>query len=174
MTENADTSEELHALFRAFGASIETVMSEQKTASPRATIMLSMAMIETAIEHTLRLFLAPCPATDTLLNPLKNGALGSFAPRVDMCVSLGLIPEKLAQASKWMAHIRNDYAHKIHVETAQMEHVKKLRAAAAAVGIGVSTLTFHGGYQSVSGMIAMRIAGEWVAISREAQRKIKT
>lgn len=119
--------EKLPALARILGF-VETVHTE----SDRGCVICAAALIDDALEGTIRRFLKklssvsnavpdkvlnrqPQPASDALLDSLltrrPQPPLGSFAVRTKMARALGLLDDRIVKALDGMRTMRNDAAH---------------------------------------------------------------
>lgn len=84
------------------------------TASPRATILVSAAMIERVVIRLLKQFLIDSPITEKLVGDAPQAPLGTFSARCLAAQALGLITEDEAKCLKIIRDIRNEYAHRLN------------------------------------------------------------
>lgn len=81
--------------------------------SDRATVIVAVALLDSALETLLRSKLAPVPGSH---DPLLDGAyapLSNFSARIDLSYRLGLISAGFARDLHLIRRIRNDFAHNI-------------------------------------------------------------
>lgn len=81
--------------------------------SDRATVIVAVALLDSALETLLRSKLAPVPnSTDPLLDG-ANAPLANFSARIDLSYRIGLISATFARDLHLIRRIRNDFAHNI-------------------------------------------------------------
>jgi hypothetical protein len=114
-------------------AVIELMSSLQAAGSERAMVIVGGALLEDAVEQTLR---------ERLLNNLGlvnnlvdiDRPLANMGPQIDLLHLLGAFDEKTRSAMKGIAAVRNFFAHNLNVSFASQD--KKLQKA-------LSQLTLH-------------------------------
>ena len=80
--------------------------------SDRASVIISGAMLDEALETILKTYLVPCPSEDSLME-------GAYAPistlnaKIDLAHRLGLISARLCRDLHTIRKIRNEFAHNI-------------------------------------------------------------
>jgi hypothetical protein len=77
---------------------------------PLACVLICASHIEKALGALLESFLNPCETSRNMLNN-AFGVLSTFAARLDMCYSLGLIPKFMYVNLNRIREIRNLFAH---------------------------------------------------------------
>jgi hypothetical protein len=114
-------------------AVIELMTSLQAAGSERAMVIVGGALLEDAVEQTLRERLLDNPA---LVNNLVeiDRPLANMGPQIDLLHLLGAFEEKTRSAMKGIAGVRNFFAHNLNVSFASQD--KKLQNA-------LSRLTLH-------------------------------
>lgn len=81
--------------------------------SDRACVILSAAMLDTALETVLRAHLVvESSATDRLFDG-PNAPISDFSAKIDLAYRLGLISSMLCHDLHLIRRIRNDFAHNI-------------------------------------------------------------
>jgi DNA-binding MltR family transcriptional regulator len=91
----------------------EVFMREFEKESDRACVILSVAMLERALETLLKAQLA---ATSSSKDELLEGAyapISSFNARIDLAHRLGLISARFCRDLHIIRRIRNDFAHDV-------------------------------------------------------------
>lgn len=140
--------------------------------SDRSRVLLGAALVDQCITHTLRNFLAECDEAQTLLDPMKNGALSTFVAKINVCVALGLLPRGEAQICRDLAKIRNTFAHEVEASFSD-RHLASLERAEKAFRMPHSrSITAGGRYQGVCARLAGLIVIRWNEESLSKQRTV--
>lgn len=149
-------------LYQRFASMLSTATDELRSSpSDRASVLLGAAFVDQCVTTTIINFLAPCEATDMLLDPQRPGALSTFAAKVRLCVSLGLMPEVEAKHCLDLAKARNDFAHQIGAALSN-SHLSAIERAEKFLQLTIpKTLKPAGRYHGVCSGIALRIALRW-------------
>ena len=89
--------------------------------SDRAKVILSAAMLETALENLLKAQLAPSASSEDSLLEGAYAPISTFSAKIDLAHRLGLISTKFAKDLHLIRRIRNDFAH--NVQSCDFEEV---------------------------------------------------
>jgi DNA-binding MltR family transcriptional regulator len=128
-----DVRERADARFRDVLISVRDAFPElHATSSDRACVLVSVSLIDTALEALLRAkFVASSKATngecDFLLVKRPVPPLGSAGIRSRLAFALGLIDRDTLNAISYAIEKRNEYAHQLKPSALTAEIVKKLR-----------------------------------------------
>jgi hypothetical protein len=88
-------------------------MKEFGKESDRACVILSAAMMDTALEIALKTYFLPTGSSHDSLLEGQDAPLSSFGARIDIAYRLGLISTKFHRDLHIIRKIRNDFAHDI-------------------------------------------------------------
>lgn len=92
----------------------EQILSREfEKESDRASVIVALALLDSALETLLRTRLVPSPHSgDTLLEG-AYAPISTFSARVDLAFRIGLISSRFARDLHLIRKIRNDFAHNI-------------------------------------------------------------
>jgi hypothetical protein len=88
-------------------------MTEFSKETPRAAVILSVAMLEQALETLLKIKLVPISTTEDKLFDGPYAPIASFSAKIDLAYRIGLISLNLCRDLHLIRQIRNDFAHDI-------------------------------------------------------------
>ena len=88
-------------------------MQEFKKESPRACVILSVAILEKALETVLKARLVPTSSSEDDLIEVPYAPIATFNAKIDLAHRLGLISTKFCRDLHIIRKIRNDFAHNI-------------------------------------------------------------
>lgn len=80
--------------------------------SDRASIIISVAMLDEALETILKTYLVPCSSEDSLMEG-AYAPISTFSAKIDLAHRLGLISTRLCRDLHTIRKIRNAFAHNI-------------------------------------------------------------
>ena len=81
--------------------------------SDRASVILSVAMLDKALETIIKARLLPTDSPDDSLSEGAYSPIANFSARVDLAHRTGLISTKFCRDLHIIRKIRNDFAHNI-------------------------------------------------------------
>jgi len=81
--------------------------------SDRATVIVAVVLLDSALETLLRSRLAPAPSSQDTLLEGAYAPLSTFSSRIDAAYRLGLISAAFARDLHVVRRIRNEFAHNI-------------------------------------------------------------
>jgi len=117
----------------------------------RESIIVCMAFLDATLERALRRrFSDDKDLCKKVFNP-ASGALGPYAPKVDLGCLLGMYSEAERSAMSGLGHIRNDFAHKVVDEKTLIE--------SASFKKHLNRLTLHNAYTNYPGLDELEIGG---------------
>jgi DNA-binding MltR family transcriptional regulator len=116
-----------------------TFVSSGDTESDRGSILVSGAYLELCIDRLISAYLRKSKSSERLLR--KDGPLGSYIARLDLCYCLGLIDEQELRSLRLFARIRNKFAHSIFI-SAESNEVND-QALELAKQVGLESLETH-------------------------------
>jgi DNA-binding MltR family transcriptional regulator len=81
--------------------------------SDRASVILSVAILDQALETLLKSYLVASDSSDDKLLDGAYAPLASFSARVDICYRIGLISSRFCRDLHIIRRIRNEFAHNV-------------------------------------------------------------
>jgi mannitol operon repressor len=100
---------ETHPHLREFTAFLDVLNKE----SDRGAVLISLAMLDDLLEHTILSFLIETNEAEKLTDGF-NAPLGTLSARALAAYSLGLISKEEYQDCDRLRRIRNEFAHNVH------------------------------------------------------------
>lgn len=118
--------------------------------SDRATVIITVSMIDQALEAALRGRFVQLSTSEDPLFDSAYAPLGNFSAKIDLAYRIGLLPPNYAKGLHIIRRIRNEFAHSVSpgsfdepaIRNRILELNKALGVAAAATARG---LKFSGG-----------------------------
>ena len=115
-------------------------------------ILVASSFLDACLGAILACKFIKSTVTESLLNP-RDGMLGNYSVRADVCYSLGLLPKRLYQDLLKINEIRNAVAHHHHAMSFEEESIQKLCSE-----LGYAASLKDGGTDALPGFIS-RIKG---------------
>jgi len=88
-------------------------LKEFSKETDRASVILSVAMLDRALETVLKTHLMPSSSSEDELLERAYAPISTFGARIDLAYRIGLISAKLCRDLHTIRKVRNDFAHNI-------------------------------------------------------------